>query len=84
MTSALDAELENVVQDALQRIMLHRTAVVIAHCLTTIRNADIIVVVKNGATVEKGSHDELMEITNRAYASLVLFQMNAAHGENHT
>nr|QIT08314.1 putative ABC transporter B family member 9 [Siraitia grosvenorii] len=70
-TSALDAESERVVQDALDRVMVDRTTVVVAHRLTTIRGADIIAVVKNGVIAEKGSHDELMKISDGAYASLV-------------
>ncbi|KAK9224004.1 hypothetical protein WN944_012453 [Citrus x changshan-huyou] len=70
-TSALDAESERVVQDALERVMVNRTTVVVAHRLTTIKNADIIAVVKNGVIAEQGSHDALMKITDGAYASLV-------------
>ncbi|KAL0542708.1 hypothetical protein IC582_017782 [Cucumis melo] len=70
-TSALDAESERVVQDALDRVMVNRTTVVVAHRLTTIRGADIIAVVKNGVIAEKGSHEELMKISDGAYASLV-------------
>lgn len=53
-TSALDAESERIVQDALENIMANRTTVVVAHRLTTIRNADIIAVVHQGKIVEKG------------------------------
>ncbi|OWM87702.1 hypothetical protein CDL15_Pgr027306 [Punica granatum] len=69
-TSALDAESERVVQDALDRVMVNRTTVVVAHRLTTIKNADIIAVVKNGVIAEQGRHDAL-KITDGAYASLV-------------
>ena len=53
-TSALDAESERIVQDALQDIMTNRTTVIVAHRLTTIRNADIIAVVYRGKLVEQG------------------------------
>lgn len=53
-TSALDAESERVVQDALVNIMSNRTTLVVAHRLTTIRNADIIAVVHQGKLVEQG------------------------------
>lgn len=53
-TSALDAESERIVQDALVNIMCNRTTVVVAHRLTTIRNADMIAVVHKGKIVEKG------------------------------
>lgn len=54
-TSALDAESERVVQEALDNVMTHRTTVVVAHRLTTIRNADIIAVVHQGKLVEQGA-----------------------------
>ena len=56
-TSALDAESERIVQDALQNIMVNRTTVVVAHRLTTIRNADNIAVVYQGKIVEQGSSE---------------------------
>ncbi len=59
-TSSLDAESEKLVQEALDRLMVGRTCVVVAHRLSTIRNADIIAVVQGGKIVEKGSHDELI------------------------
>ncbi|KMS95115.1 hypothetical protein BVRB_012190 [Beta vulgaris subsp. vulgaris] len=77
-TSALDAESERIVQDALDSVMLHRTTVVVAHRLVTIKNADIIAVVKNGVIAEKGKHDELMRIPEGAYASLVSLHATAA------
>lgn len=77
-TSALDAESERVVQDALDSVMVNRTTVVVAHRLTTIKNADIIAVVKNGVIAEKGRHETLMKITDGAYASLVALHMSAA------
>jgi subfamily B ATP-binding cassette protein MsbA len=59
-TSALDTEAEGLVQEALERLMAHRTSVVVAHRLSTIRNADMIVVVSHGRIVERGTHDDLM------------------------
>lgn len=55
-TSALDAESERVVQEALDRIMGNRTTVIVAHRLTTVRNANMIAVIHKGKMVEKGSH----------------------------
>jgi len=60
-SSGLDAASEKLVFDALDRLMKGKTSVVIAHRLSTIRSADIIFVVKDGAIVESGSHDELMQ-----------------------
>lgn len=51
--------------------MVHRTSLVVAHRLSTIRNADLIAVMKNGMIVEKGKHDTLIGIEDGVYASLV-------------
>jgi len=59
-TSSLDAESESLVQDALERLMARRTSLVIAHRLSTVRNADSVVVLDGGRVVETGTHDELM------------------------
>ncbi|XP_010523879.1 PREDICTED: ABC transporter B family member 4-like [Tarenaya hassleriana] len=77
-TSALDAESERVVQDALDRVMVNRTTVVVAHRLSTIKNADVIAVVKNGVIVEKGKHETLINIFDGVYASLVQLHMTAS------
>ena len=70
-TSALDAESERVVQDALDRVMVNQTTIIVAHRLSTIKGADLIAVVKNGAIVEKGRHQDLIGLQDGAYASLV-------------
>ncbi len=59
-TSALDAESERLVNEALDRLMAGRTSLVIAHRLSTVRNADRILVLNQGRLVEQGTHDELM------------------------
>ncbi len=59
-TSALDTESEKLVQEALENLMSSRTSIVIAHRLSTVRNADLICVFKEGEIVEKGTHDELV------------------------
>ncbi|KAL5551013.1 hypothetical protein UlMin_001189 [Ulmus minor] len=76
-TSALDAESEKSVQEALDRVMVGRTTVVVAHRLSTIRNADTIAVVQEGKIVETGCHEELISNPNSVYASLVHLQSAA-------
>ncbi|XP_057550673.1 ABC transporter B family member 4-like [Amaranthus tricolor] len=77
-TSALDAESEKVVQDALDQVMVNRTTVVVAHRLSTIKNADVIAVVKKGVIAEKGKHETLIRIKDGAYASLVALHMSSS------
>jgi ATP-binding cassette, subfamily B, bacterial len=72
-TSALDPESEELVKDALTRLMRGRTTLVVAHRLSTIREADRIVVLEHGSIVEIGSHAELLEAGGR-YAHLHLTQ----------
>ncbi|KAL5149237.1 ABC transporter B family member 11 [Glycine soja] len=73
-TSALDAESEKIVQEALDRIMINRTTVIVAHRLSTIRNADSIAVIHQGKIVERGSHAELTKDPNGAYRQLIRLQ----------
>nr|GMD87776.1 ABC transporter B family member 9-like [Ipomoea batatas] len=80
-TSALDAESERIVQDALDKVMANRTTVVVAHRLTTIRNADLIAVVQTGKLVEQGTHDELIKDPNGAYTQLVKMQQGSKKEE---
>lgn len=54
-TSALDVESERIVQEALDRVMVNRTTVIVAHRLSTVKGADIIAVIYGGQIVEKGS-----------------------------
>ena len=83
-TSALDAESEHMVQSAIDHMIesarsSHGTGMsvmIVAHRLSTIRNADIIFVVQDGKVVEQGNHSELIEKEDGAYASLVRRQMN--------
>uniref|UniRef100_A0A8C2FUA8 ATP-binding cassette sub-family B member 5 n=1 Tax=Cyprinus carpio TaxID=7962 RepID=A0A8C2FUA8_CYPCA len=74
-TSALDAESETIVQAALDKVRLGRTTIIVAHRLSTIRNADVIAGFQNGEIVELGTHDELME-RKGIYQSLVTMQCN--------
>ncbi|NUM88407.1 MAG: ATP-binding cassette domain-containing protein, partial [Bdellovibrionales bacterium] len=72
-TSALDTENERLVQAALDELMVGRTAVVVAHRLSTIRKAHRILVMEKGRIVEEGSHDELLERSG-AYARALALQ----------
>jgi subfamily B ATP-binding cassette protein MsbA len=58
-TSALDTESERLVQEAIERLMAHRTVLVIAHRLATVRHADLIIVLADGRIVERGNHEAL-------------------------
>ncbi|RXQ96142.1 ABC transporter ATP-binding protein [Ancylomarina salipaludis] len=73
-TSALDTESERLVQDALDKLMQNRTSVVIAHRLSTVKNADLICVFHEGEIVERGKHDELIKL-NGTYKKLNDMQM---------
>ena len=74
-TSALDNKSEAIVQQAIDNLMTDRTVFIIAHRLSTVRNADKIVVVNYGELVEMGSHDELMQKEDSVYRSLYRTQL---------
>ena len=72
-TASVDTATERLIQEALERLMKNRTSFVIAHRLSTIRKADQIIVLKEGAIVEQGTHEELVE-TEGLYAKLARIQ----------
>ena len=72
-TSSVDPESERLIQEALPRVMAGRTALVVAHRLTTVRGADHILVMQGGRVVEEGSHEQLMQ-TGGLYGRLVRLQ----------
>lgn len=74
-TSALDTESERLVQDAVEKLMLNRTSIVIAHRLSTVQRADSIIVIDEGRIVEQGSHDELLKNVDGLYTRLYNMQM---------
>lgn len=72
-TSALDTQSERLVQSALDSLMKNRTSIVVAHRLSTIRNADLICVFSDGEIVERGTHEELLAL-NGHYKQLCEIQ----------
>ena len=74
-TSALDYESERVVQEALDKVAIGRTTIIVAHRLSTIKDADAIALIKDGQVMEIGSHNELIRHQNGLYNSLVQLQL---------
>ena len=72
-TASVDTATERLIQEALERLMKNRTSFVIAHRLSTIRKADQILVLKEGAIVEQGTHEKLVE-ADGLYAKLARIQ----------
>ncbi|MBO0359826.1 ABC transporter ATP-binding protein [Hymenobacter sp. BT186] len=77
-TSALDTESEKLVQEALTRLMQHRTSLVIAHRLSTVQHADEIIVLHQGRIAERGTHDELLRQPGGLYQRLSQMQATNA------
>jgi ABC-type multidrug transport system fused ATPase/permease subunit len=73
-TSSLDSESERLVQEALEKLMVGRTSFVVAHRLSTIKNADKILVIDKGKIVEEGTHTQLSEIQDGLYKQLSTLQ----------
>lgn len=76
-TSALDTESEKLVQEALENLMKDRTTLVVAHRLSTIRNADLICVLHEGQIVERGTHDQLVELDGYYKRLIEMQQVNS-------
>jgi len=79
-TSSIDAYTELIIQQALERILRNRTSIIIAHRLSTVRNADKIVVLEEGRIAESGTHDELIE-KGGLYKQLYEMQFKYKNGE---
>ena len=74
-TSALDAKSERLIQESLEELMRGRTTFIIAHRLSTVRKADVILVLDKGKIVERGTHGELLRIVNGVYKKLYELQL---------
>ncbi|KAL2472168.1 ABC transporter B family member 2 [Abeliophyllum distichum] len=81
-TSALDLESERLVQQALDRLMKNRTTIMVAHRLSTIKNADQISVLQDGKIIEHGTHSSLVENKDGAYYKLISLQQQQQHHHN--
>ncbi|MDY3304384.1 MAG: ATP-binding cassette domain-containing protein, partial [Clostridia bacterium] len=66
-TSSVDTRTERHIEQGMNRLMHNRTTFVIAHRLSTVRNADAIMVLENGEIIERGTHDELLKLRGRYY-----------------
>lgn len=73
-TAALDAQSERIVQEALEKASAGRTTIIIAHRLSTVKNANVISVIENGTVVEEGTHSSLMYVEGGKYRNLVELQ----------
>jgi ATP-binding cassette subfamily B protein len=77
-TSSVDTITERMIQEALERLVQGKTTIAIAHRLSTLRNADKLVILEEGEIVEEGSHEELLQKENGVYANLVKMQTEMA------
>src|SRR5439155_7609169 len=75
-TSSLDSESESLIQQELEGLMCGRTSIIIAHRLATVRTANRIFVIKEGESVETGTHAELIETENGVYRTLSELQFD--------
>lgn len=83
-TSALDSESELIVQQSLNTVMTNRTTIIVAHRLSTIRDVDTIIVLKNGQVIEKGTHMDLISKGGGEYSALVSLQASEPASDSST
>jgi ATP-binding cassette subfamily B protein len=79
-TSALDARSEHLIKQSLEKLMQGRTTFIIAHRLSTVREVDLILVLKNGEIMEQGNHAELVQLPNGIYRGLYEMQTGFTAG----
>jgi len=77
-TSSIDTETEAVIQHAIEKLIEQRTSIIIAHRLSTVKNADKIIVLKEGKIIEEGTHDQLMMIQDGHYRELHEIQFSSS------
>jgi len=77
-TSALDTESERLVQDALDNLVKGRTTIMVAHRLSTVRDADRIFVLEKGRLIEHGTHEQLMRNDAGEYRRMEMLQSGSA------
>ena len=77
-TASLDTETEKLIQDSLNKLSENRTTIAIAHRLSTLRNADKLLVLDKGKVAEYGTHNELLDLQG-IYYKLVMAQREMAH-----
>ncbi|KAF4756388.1 hypothetical protein FOZ62_005225, partial [Perkinsus olseni] len=77
-TSALDAENERKVQEALEELSSSRTTIVVAHRLSTVQNADVVIYMEDGRVAESGRHHQLLALKDGKYAALVRQQLHGS------
>ncbi|ERF75567.1 hypothetical protein EPUS_09163 [Endocarpon pusillum Z07020] len=80
-TSSVDSETETIIQDSLKKLCAGRTTFVVAHRLSTIAHADLVMVIKNGRIIERGSHDRLMQVSG-CYSKLWTRQLRLQTGND--
>ena len=78
-TANIDTESEMLIQDAIDKLLVDRTSLVIAHRLSTVRNSDLIYVMSDGCVIEQGTHESLLELKGK-YSEMIAYSERDAKG----